>query len=269
MRIDLRSFIRRYDNVIFDRRARDVYYQGLDFQNVGDWSDGPDGPPDGLGEAARRLVARHLAVDPPEIAETINTVLDAGCGLGAGTEMMAQHYPSALVAGINISQAQARHSAAAVPAARFAVMDATRLAVRSSCIDRIHCVEAAFHFVTRLDFLREAYRVLRPGGRLILTDVLHSRRIPYGVPEENVCAERSDYEKVCRSAGFAIACCIDITNVTLTPYYDFVRTIKRSKFDTFRSAQSAYHFVVLQKPEELTDPCAAPSGAHHGIVDLK
>ncbi|MEM1071073.1 MAG: methyltransferase domain-containing protein, partial [Planctomycetota bacterium] len=44
----------------------------------------------------------------------------------------------------------------------FEVMKAEALAFEDAAFDNVICVEAAFHFETRLDFFREALRVLKP-----------------------------------------------------------------------------------------------------------
>ena len=80
------SFAAGYDAAIFDPGARALYGDTA-FYNVGDWQDEPAN----LGEAARRLVEMHLHADTAEEAEAVLAVLDVGCGLGAGAEMMADY----------------------------------------------------------------------------------------------------------------------------------------------------------------------------------
>jgi ubiquinone/menaquinone biosynthesis C-methylase UbiE len=102
-------------------------------------------------------------------------------------------------------------------------MDGARLGVASNSADRVHCVEAAFHFDTREAFLDEAFRVLRPGGKVVLTDVRFRRGYREIIPEPNVFADEADYRQRCVRAGFQVDRLEDITEKTLVPFYAFMR----------------------------------------------
>lgn len=243
------AFAKRYDLAILEPDVR-ALYDGSDFFNVGDWGQSPQNPPRGLGEAARRLVERHLGIDPPETAAAMRVVLDIGCGLGPATRMMAQYYPAALVVGVNVSPVQLAHAAAAAPSpARFIAMDAVRLGVAAESVDRIHAVEAAFHFSTRLEFLREAVRVLRPGGKLVLSDILYRRRL-LDIPAENIWRDAADYKARCEAAGFIVDGFEDITRCTAIPFCDYLeRKGKKTHAKVLRRAIAAYYFAVLRRPD--------------------
>src|SRR5262249_23353750 len=85
-----------------------------------------------------------------------------------------QTYAPEMITGINISDAQIADARARAPSCTFQVMNATELDFPDNHFDAVICIEAACHFDTRDKFLKEAHRVLKPGGSLALSDQLQS-----------------------------------------------------------------------------------------------
>lgn len=196
---------RHYDVSMYDPLIAE-YTGECDFHNFGYWEADTASYP----EATARLMERLLALVParPE------RVLDVACGKGATTLHLLRRYRSAKVFGINISQKQLETARLNAPDATFACMDATELRFDDETFDLVICVEAAFHFDTREKFLREARRVLRRGGWLVLSDALVTReaeRRRLGRVEENYVADLDGYGRLLRAAGFLDVRVIDGT----------------------------------------------------------
>ena len=135
--------------------------------NLGLW-DGDGSDPAEAPVAVRRLV-ETLAAELPAGGD----VLDVGNGLAAQDPVIsAVARPRRLVAAnITLSQLRAGRDRLAEAGAVAINADASRLPIAAGSMDGVISVEAAFHFPSRERFFAEAYRVLRPGGVLTMSDV--------------------------------------------------------------------------------------------------
>jgi malonyl-CoA O-methyltransferase len=161
-------------------------------------------------------------------------VLDVGCGRAAGSSALAARYPQALCLAIDLSPAALRHGRIAPPragpAARLAgwlrqalapssptpgerpagppallAADTHRLPLPDACADLIWSNLAWHQFVDPLAVLAEWYRVIRPGGLLMLSafgvDTL--RGLPGMAADAARFPDMHDIGDALVSAGFA------------------------------------------------------------------
>ncbi len=103
------------------------------------------------------------------------TVLDVGCGFGGTVAMLNDAYNGVRLTGLNIDARQLDRARGWVKArpgntVDFVEADAGELPFPDASIDAMTAVECIFHFRSRLAFLREARRTLKPGGWLAISD---------------------------------------------------------------------------------------------------
>ena len=192
-----------YDQVMYDDLYRE-YWGHSDFVNFGYWTPGIREQK----EACEALMEKLLSFIP----EKKGTILDAACGKGATTRHLLRYYAPEAVTGINISEKQLDTCRTNAPGCGFLLMNATDLKFEDASFDNIISVEAAFHFDTREKFLREACRVLKPGGSLVLSDSLFTRwweRIKPPGRLLNYVEDPAAYRALCQAAGFKDAEIID------------------------------------------------------------
>lgn len=105
--------------------------------------------------------------------------LDIGCGTGVFARRMAATYRDAEVWGVDFSgqmvgQAAARTSGSA-PTIRYVQADSESLPLASNSFDVITCSNSFHHYPNQAAAVHEMYRVLRPGGRLLIIDGYRDR----------------------------------------------------------------------------------------------
>lgn len=104
-----------------------------------------------------------------------DVVLDAGCGVGGSTVWLAKNI-GCKTTGITLSEKQAaratEHAAAQGVSGlvTFDVKDYTSTGFEGNSFSVVWAMETVCHAQEKADFLREAERLLRPGGRLIVAD---------------------------------------------------------------------------------------------------
>ncbi len=124
-----------------------------------------------LSPALKRMT--HAIVDPARLGPS-DRVVDAGCGVG-GAAMDIAEWSGCEVVGLTISPVQvdiARRRAVAT-GVRFEQADCSvHLPLSDGWADAVVNIESACHYADRRRFLDECRRVLRPGGRLVMSDWL-------------------------------------------------------------------------------------------------
>lgn len=123
-----------------------------------------------MEQAQRVLVMKSAALLKLQPGQR---VLDVACGRGKSSFILKCLEPGSTIIGMDLLEENihvARTLFSQMMALSYQQGDAQQIPFESNLFDRLMCVEAAFHFPDRALFLQESFRVLRPGGRMVLVD---------------------------------------------------------------------------------------------------
>lgn len=107
-------------------------------------------------------------------------IVDAGCGLGQSSLWLAQHY-NANVTGITLVPKQVETirkfiSKNNIKNVDFKVADYHHMPFEDNSVDIVWAVESLCHSPQKFLFYKEAFRILKPGGKVVIAENLRTKR---------------------------------------------------------------------------------------------
>lgn len=119
----------------------------------------------GMDQRWRRIALQHLALRDRE------DVLDCGAGTGKLTRMILNACPRCSVTSLDITKSMFRPSI--LPETRFIVASAEEMPLEDSAFDAVASAYLTRNLNNVDNYFREAYRVLRSGGRFVNLDIFN------------------------------------------------------------------------------------------------
>lgn len=165
-------------------------------------------------------------------------VLDLGCGTGGPARRVARSTGAAVV-GVTVSQWQVAEATRVTDAAglagrvRFEHGDVTGLPFADGSFDAAFALETLVHVADKRAALREAWRVLRPGSRLVVADLTErvamteqQRKVWSAMPVADALPPGA-YQDLLAGAGFEVTEVLDCTRQVARSFDGVTAAIER------------------------------------------
>ncbi|MEK9657242.1 MAG: class I SAM-dependent methyltransferase [bacterium] len=204
------------------------------YLNLGYWE-----PETNSLDQASENMARQLA----EISQLGSTdrILDVGFGFAEQDFFWESTYQPDHIYGINLCESQVKEAQKRVKNAglekkiQLQLGNACKIDLASESVTKVFALECAMHFMPREAFLKEAYRVLKPGGQVVLADICGlsgsltwQQRLIYQLalafwqlPKDNM-YPLATYKEKLKEAGFQMASVESIKDKVYRPCFDYL-----------------------------------------------
>jgi SAM-dependent methyltransferase len=110
-------------------------------------------------------------VERPDLGASSIDVLDIGCGTGKQVASNRRAYPRARIVGSDLFLGMLRVASRNEPEALWAQSDASCVGFRDNTFDYVTNQFSYAHIQNKPNFTAEILRVLKPGGRLVVTNI--------------------------------------------------------------------------------------------------
>lgn len=166
--------------------------------------------------------------------DKIETILDVGCGYGE-QDFYWRKKTNAKINAIDINKKSIKKATKINNDENiiFKTGNACKLNFDNESFDRVVNLESGFHYNPREEFLKESYRVLKKGGKLVVADILYNEdnidifnvlnrnafSKVFDIPECNKISI-TQFKEQLKKIGYSVKI-EDITDKTFKPYYNY------------------------------------------------